>query len=185
MESIVSDQKSPCVFSGQNQSVVFSRTSSFKSIEAFYKRSFLLFALLTAGMLSACDNQLDSLPPDVGGQVKQLIEFEIAQARDYQGEIYNGSKATLNLTVSLENLLDGSNSILWDTVFSLRELKEFPSPGAPLVLAKEFSLGRDVNKALRVSKSIRYFDSNSNTWMVAKGEVVPRDRQIFKLEIGI
>lgn len=144
---------------------------------------FLPIIVITS--LLACspgDNLLPQYPLE---KMDHLIGFKVAKAKDYSEEIFDGTKASLQLTLSLENMEDGKNTILWDTVFSLRELREFPNPDSPLLITKDISEMVKANEVLRLSQTTRYFDRNNAQWMDAKGETVPRDRTFVRVNIGL
>lgn len=141
--------------------------------------------VLAIAFLSGCSQGDDLLPQDPLEQMDHRIEFNVARAKDYSEDIFDGAKASLHLTISLENMQNGNNTVLWDTVFTMRQLREFPAPNSPLLIRKEISQKSTPNMVLRLSQSIAYSDRNNATWMTAKGETIPRDQAFIRVDIGL
>jgi hypothetical protein len=177
MKPTVSPQHSTGAFSDRIESSTKPTTGALR-----FGRFFLALPLLALTLLSACNPEEDVLPP-ANDKMEHRIEFSIAKAKEYSEPIYDEAKAELNLTISVEDLRDGSNTVLWDTVFSLRQLREFPAPDAPLVIKKGISRTAAAHQVLRLSNSARYFDRNNTTWAAAESEIVPRDFPRAKVEI--
>ena len=167
----------------ETHSILLQLNTWFKAPKNRKNLRFLPIIVITS--LLACspgDNLLPQYPLE---QMDHLIDFKVAKAKDYSEEIFDGTKASLQLTLSLENMEDGKKTILWDTVFYLRELREFPNPDSPLLFQKNISEMVKATEVLRFSHTIRYFDRNNATWMEGKGETIPRDQTIVTLEIDL
>ncbi len=184
MKPTVLTQKNPGVFSGQISNLADFWTLKVKSISTAWKLKSLLVPMAALTSLTGCQESDDLVPKNpVNGRMDHQIEFRVMKAKDYSEEVYDGAMATLNLTISLENLVDGENTVLWDTVFELREIREFPAPEDALLIRKNISQIADANEVLRLSNTARYFDRNNNTWMAAEGEIVPRDFRLVKVDV--
>ncbi|MCR9016765.1 hypothetical protein [Aquiflexum gelatinilyticum] len=167
----------------ETHSLPLQLNTRYKSPKNRKNLRFLPIVVITS--LLACSPGDDLLPQYPLEQMDHQIDFRVAKAKDYSEEIFDGTKASLQLTLSLENMEDGKNTILWDTAFNLRELREFPNPDSPLLFQKNISEMVKANEVLRFSHIIRYFDRNNATWMEAKGETIPRDQTIVTLEIDL
>jgi hypothetical protein len=177
MKPTVSPQQHAGAFSDRIESFTKPTAGALR-----FGRLLLALPLLALTLLSACNPDEDVAPP-ANDNMEHRIEFSIAKAKEYNEPIYDEAKAELNLTISVEDLRNGSNTILWDTVFSLRHLREFPAPAAPLVIKKDISRIAATHEALRLSNSTRYFDRNNSTWAAAESEIVPRDFPRAKVKI--
>lgn len=177
MKPTVSPQQHAGAFSDRIESFAKPTSGALR-----FGRLFLALPLMGLTLLSACSLDEDVAPP-AKDKMEHRIEFSIAKAKEYNESIYDEAKAELNLTISIEDLRNGSNTILWDTVFSLRHLREFPAPDAPLVIKKDISRIAAAHEALRLSNSTRYFDRNNTTWAAAESEIVPRDFPRTKVKI--
>jgi hypothetical protein len=142
-----------------------------------------LLTTLCLGCL-ACSKEDDNVTTPVE-KLEHRVEFRVSRAKDYIEPIYDSAKATVNLAISLENMQDGKNTILWDTAFSVRSLREYPAPQTPLVIRKDISRMVTGNEVLRLSNTTRYFDRNNTTWMAAESETVPRNMPFISIEIGL
>lgn len=184
MKKTVSTQENLGVFSGQISNLANLWTLKVKSIRTAWMLNSLIIPIVALTSLTGCQESDDLVPKNpVNGRMEHQIEFRVMKAKDYSEGVYDGARATLNLTISLENLIDGENTILWDTVFELREIREFPAPEDPLLIRKNISQIADANEVLRLSNTARYFDRNNNTWMAAEGEIVPRDFRLVKVDV--
>lgn len=142
--------------------------------------------LLTVACLGclACSDKDENVTAPVE-KMEHRVEFRVSRVKDYIEPVYDSARATVNLAVSLENMQDGRNTILWDTVFSVRSIREFPAPQSPLVIRKDISRMVTGNEVLRLSNTTRYFDRNNTTWMAAESETVPRNMPFISVEVGL
>ena len=114
-----------------------------------------------------------------------MIEFAVYQDLDYTSHIYNGLKAELKLTVSKEILLTGANQVLWDTVFNLKGIREYPVKAAPLIINRKFNGIPEGKEAHRVSQVIKYVNADSQVSQHAKGEILPSQPLVKRFLIGL
>lgn len=142
-------------------------------------------SVLSFVLLTGCNLEGDAFSTTVQNRVEHSINYRIARAKEYSEPIYDQTRASLTLTLSLEDLGTGKNKVIWDTVFSMRSIREFPAPNAPLQFQKEISRNVNPNEVLRISQSIQYRDQNNTVWSEAKGEIIPRDIRIKQLDITL
>lgn len=159
----------------------------FSNYKGYMKtKCFLFVNLLLASALFSCNQWEEVLPvDDFSSKIQHKIVYSIAKAKDYSEPIYEGARAELTLTISSEDVRNGSNVILWDTVFALRYIREFPAPDMPLSLTKDITRITNGHEILRLSRSIRYFDEKNSTWINLKGETVPRNRDNVTVVINL
>lgn len=117
--------------------------------------------------------------------VNKAVEFRIAQAGDYTAPVYDGVLAELKLTIAKENLQTGTNTVLWDTTFSMRSLRQYPAATSPLKLTKQFNGIMESKESLRMSRIIRYMNGANNVWMNAKGESIPSLTPLSRFDISL
>jgi hypothetical protein len=144
-----------------------------------------LVSLLSFVLLSGCNLEGDAFSTTVQNRIEHSINYRIARAKEYSEPIYDQTRASLTLTLSLEDLGTGKNKLIWDTVFSMRSIREFPAPNTPLVFQKNISRNVNPNEVLRISQSIQYRDQNNTVWSEAKGEIIPRDIRFKQLDITL
>jgi hypothetical protein len=142
-----------------------------------------LLATLCIGCMG-CSKEDENVPPPVE-KLEQRIEFRVSRAKEYIEPVYDSARATVNLAISLENMQDGKNTILWDTAFSVRSIREYPAPQTPLIIRKDISRMVSSDEVLRLSNTTRYFDRNNTTWMAAESETVPRNLPFISVEVGL
>lgn len=117
--------------------------------------------------------------------VSKAIEFRVAQAADYSAPAYDGVQAEVRLSVAKENQQNGTTAVLWDTTFSMRSLRLYPAFNAPLTVLKQFNGILESRESLRVSRIIRYSNSNNQNSMNAKSESVPSLTPLKRFEVTL
>jgi phospholipid N-methyltransferase len=145
-------------------------------------RTKLLTGLIV--LLASCGKEpvdsADRLSP-----LNQVVEFRIKKEREYLEPIYDNTKSSVNLTISVENTLNGDNRVLWDTTLSLRPLRDFPPESTPIVLQKNLRTMLTKDEIIRMSNYIRYEDRDNLVYHYSKGETVPRNLPFISVEIGL
>lgn len=144
-----------------------------------------LISLFSFTLLSGCNLEGEAFSTTVQNRIEHSINYRIARAKEYSEPIYEQTKASLTLTLSLEDLGNGRNTVIWDTTFSMRSIREFPAPNSPLVFQKNISRNVNQNEVLRISQSLQFRDQDNTVWSEAKGEIIPRDIRFKKLEITL
>lgn len=123
--------------------------------------------------------------PGTERPVSKALEFRIAQAGDYTAPVYDGVQAELKITVSKENHHAGTNTVLWDTTFGMRSLRQYPAITSPLRLTKQFNGIIESKESLRMSRIIRYMNGANNFWTNAKGESIPSLSPLTRFDISL
>ena len=148
-------------------------------------RKLLVIAFLMLFFVSGCILEDETIPDVVNNRIEHTLNYRIARAKEYSEAIYDQTQASVNLSISLEDLGNGSNTVIWDTVFSMRSIREYAAPSDPLKLQKNIARTVGPNEVLRISSSIQYLDQNNTTWSEAKGEIVPRDVRVKQIDISL
>jgi hypothetical protein len=117
--------------------------------------------------------------------LEQTVEYRVMKTDDYSEPIFDQTKSSVNLTLSVENTQTGNNRILWDTTLSLRPLRDFPPGSAPLILRKNLKTMVTKDEIIRMSNYIRYEDRDNMVYHYSKGETVPRNLPFISVEIGL
>ncbi|MFC5193319.1 hypothetical protein ACFPIK_16220 [Algoriphagus aquatilis] len=144
-----------------------------------------LVSLLSFALLSGCNLGGDAFSATVQHRIEHSINYRIARAKEYSEPIYDQTRASLTLTLSLEDLGNGRNTVIWDTTFSMRSIREFPAPNTPLVFQKDIKRNVNPNEVLRISQSLQFRDRDNTVWSEAKGEIIPRDIRFKQLDITL
>jgi len=105
--------------------------------------------------------------------VSKTIRFRMAQGQDYSAPVYQHVQAEVKLTVSKENLQTGTNTVVWDTTFSQRSLRDYPATTNPLELQKEVTNILESKEAVRISRSVKYVHDFNHIQYTALGETIP------------
>lgn len=146
-------------------------------------KQFILSAVMILTLAAACKKK-----PEYKGSespVSKAIEFRVAQAADYSASVYDGVQAEVRLSVTKENQQNGSATVLWDTTFGMRSLRQYPAFSSPLTLLKQFTGIMESTESLRVSRIIRYNSGNNQFSMNAKSESVPSLTPLKRFEVSL
>lgn len=144
---------------------------------------FRTFLIGTAMLMTACDK--DPVEESPTTWVEQRIEFKIGKEDAYTEPIFDSTKTSVNLVISAENMNNGENRILWDTLLALRPLRDYPPQTSPLVVSKSIRTLLQKMEILRLSRNTRYEDRDRQVFQESKGETVPRNLPFISVEIGL
>lgn len=120
--------------------------------------------------LASCDKD-PVQPAEV--PVSKTVQFVIAQGADYSSPVFDGVKAELKLSVARGTLADGKTTVVWDTTFSLRDIRTYPTPTQALVLSRGVDKVYESKEVVYISRVIRYVDAANQTAQDAKFESIP------------
>jgi hypothetical protein len=134
-------------------------------------------------LMTGCDKDpVEEIPATL---VEQTIEFKIGKEDDYTEPIFDSTKTSVTLFISAENMDNGENRILWDTLLALRPLRDYPSQTSPIVVSKSIKTLLQKMEILRLSRNTRYEDRDRQVFQEYKGETVPRNIPFISVEIGL
>jgi hypothetical protein len=133
--------------------------------------------------LAACDKgpETETQPP----LLDQTVEFKVGKENGYMEPNFDSTRTSVNLAISAENMQNGQNRVLWDTLLALRLLRDYPTQATPITIRKNIRLVLPQTDILRMSKSIRYQDRNNQVFQESKGETIPRNIPFISVEIGL
>jgi hypothetical protein len=137
----------------------------------------------SAIFLAACDKdpETEIQPP----LLDQTVEFKIGKENGYTETNFDSTRTSVNLTISAENMQNGQNRVLWDTLLALRLLRDYPTQATPITIRKNIRLVLPQTDILRMSRSIRYLDKNDQVLQKSTGETIPRNIPFISVEIGL
>ncbi|MCU0380901.1 MAG: hypothetical protein MUE58_06890 [Chitinophagaceae bacterium] len=137
----------------------------------------------TAILLTACDKD-----PETDTQatlLDQTLEFKVGKEDGYLEPIFDSTKTSVSLAISAENMQNGQNRVLWDTLLALRPLRDYPPRSNPIIIRKNIRLMLPHGEILRMSRNTRYQDRNNQVFQESKGETIPRNIPFLSVEIGL
>lgn len=111
-------------------------------------------------------------PPEVG--VNKTIRFTLAQGQDYSAPTFQNLRAEVTLSVSRENLQNGTNAVVWDTVFTLRNIRQYPLTGQPLEIQRQVIGVFENRESVRVSRAVKYVYEDQRIVYNGSGETIPQ-----------
>lgn len=133
-----------------------------------YKKSILFLSIII--FFASCFKD----PPEPNHTyITQKAEFVIATQTDYSLPIYDGLKAEMKLSFAKESTIDGRTLALWDTIFTLRNIREYPVAANPLIISRFNDRLKVGSEVTRVSYTIKYVNAANQTSQHALGETIP------------
>ena len=130
---------------------------------------FLPFLVGVVIIPSSCKKQ----PPlgiNLEQPVTKSISFEVYAAKDYNDAFYDNALAEVKLGIGVINLKTNVATVVWDTTFNFRQLKQYPQVGQKILIDKTLQHLPNT-ELMHVSKTIRY-NVNGYLSMESSGEGV-------------
>ena len=132
---------------------------------------------------ASCSKDNDVTVPET--PTSKSVQLRIFQAQDYSAPRFNGVQAELKISLARENKRTGAATVVWDTTFTMRSLRDYPATSTPLVLTRTANNIFESRELLRVSRSIRYLNPDNSTSMNGRGETVPEGTRDARFDINI
>src|SRR5688572_28535018 len=109
--------------------------------------------VLASLFLISCDKEkINQVPPEV--PVEKTVTYTVFAEKDYSGPAYSNAKGQLELSVA-KITGNGTTQVLWDTVFTWRNLVDYPAFQYRVILQKKFSV-LDSKEKLQLSYIRKY-----------------------------
>ena len=145
------------------------------------KKPILLIMICALGAACTPDEGQWEIPAT---PLTHTVEFQVQQSRSYADAVFDSVKAELNLSIAVESP-EGPTRVIWDTIFTKRSIRAFPENTSPLVIRRQINILERPQAVLRLSHSIQYQDRNNIRWMSAKGETVPRNMSLVRVDVKL
>lgn len=129
-------------------------------------------------MVSSCKKDAAVVPQET--PVDKRIEFNVFTQHDYSNAVYNTALAEVRLSISKTNLKTSTTGIVWDTVFSFRQFRQYPRANQMIKLGKNVRHYEN-SETLDVSSVVR-FNHNGYMSMEAKNDPVLQS-ETYKLAV--
>ncbi len=120
---------------------------------------------------TACKKETINTTPSVPS-ISKTVQFHIFQGQDYSASNFDNVQASVELSLAVEELKDGSSTIYWDTLIPVQTLRNYPTANNPLKIGKEIKGINPQKQVVRVSKKITYKHSDNHIYFVASGETI-------------
>lgn len=102
--------------------------------------------------------------------VTKSVSFEVYAAKDYNDPLYDNALAEITLGIGVLNLKNNTTTVVWDTTFNFRQLKQYPQAAQKIIIDKTLQHLPN-SELLQVSKTVRYH-VNGQMSMESSGEGV-------------
>jgi hypothetical protein len=144
-----------------------------------------IFTLFSATLFVACDNSGKTVIPPAETPVNKTVEFTLSPVSDYNQPHYDSASAEVKLSIYKPLYDPYREQILWDTVITKRDLKEYMKLPAPFVIRKTFSILESKEK-IGAGYSIAYVTKPFTwpTWF-AFGGLAEFGKPTFKVDVHI
>ncbi len=109
--------------------------------------------------------------------VTKNVAFEVYAAKDYSDAFYNNALAEIKLGLAILNLKNNSTTVIWDTTYDFRQLRQYPQIDHKIRIDKLVQ-HLENSELLHVSKTVRY-NINGQMSMESTGEGVPSASKLF------
>ena len=113
--------------------------------------------------------------------VTKGVSFEVYAAKDYNDPFYDNALAEVKLGIGLTNLKTNITTVVWDTTFSFRQLRQYPQVAQKIIIDKTLQHLPNT-ELLQVSKTIRY-NVNGYLSMEASGEGVTSTSKLVTVSL--
>jgi len=141
---------------------------------------FLPFLIGAVIAVSSCTKQ-----PLIEGKLEEPVttslSFEVYAARDYNDVYYDNSLAEVRLGIGVINLKTNITTVVWDTSFSFRQLKQYPQIAQKTLISKMIQHLPN-SELLNVSKAVRY-NVNGYMSMESSGESVTSTSKLVSVSL--
>jgi hypothetical protein len=113
--------------------------------------------------------------------VTKSVSFEVYAARDYNNPFYDNALAEVKLSVAILNLKTNTTTVVWDTTFNFKQLKQYPQIAQKITIDKTLQHLPN-SELLHVSKTVRY-NVNGSMSMESSGEGVSSTSKLVTVSI--
>jgi hypothetical protein len=147
------------------------------------KRTFI--SMFTIFLLAACSKNVDKPALSAEEPITKTIEFNFTAATDYSKTSYDSTTAEVKLSVYKSLYEPYREQVLWDTLITRKQLKEYMKLPTPLIVSKTFRIVESKEK-IGAGYSISYVTPpfNTPTWS-AFGGFAEFGKAVFKVTVNI
>ena len=115
--------------------------------------------------------------------VTKTITYSVYADTDYSGSFYDNAKGQLELTIAKISEKGATTQVLWDTVFTWRNLSAYPLFQNKIIVVKDFSVFDSKDK-IQISY-VRKYDFSGMLSQSAIGDPAPNGNASVKYDIGM
>lgn len=126
--------------------------------------------LLIAVVITVSSCTKHSVESKLEEPVTKTVSFEVYAAKDYNDPFYDNALAEVKLGIGVLNLKNNTTTVVWDTTFNFRQLKQYPQAAQKIIIDKTLQHLPN-SELLQVSKTVRY-NVNGTMSMESSGEGV-------------
>lgn len=120
----------------------------------------------------ACKKETPNITQPPIATISKTVQFHVLQGQDYSAINFDNVQASVELSLAVEELKDGSSKIYWDTLLPLQALRNYPTANNALKIGKEIKGINPQKQVVRVSRKITYKHSDNHIYFVASGETL-------------
>ena len=113
--------------------------------------------------------------------VTKTVSFEVYAAKDYNDAFYDNALAEVKLGIAVINLKTNVTTVVWDTTYNFRQLKQYPQIGQRILIDKTLQHLPNT-ELLHVSKTVRY-NVNGYMSMESSGEGVTSTSKLVTVSL--